>query len=144
MRCIASYCVLNHWKCWMCSSQCMCMCSCVIFMSSLLFYSYWLLYHYIHNHCIVYLIVCVMISCFNESRSIDQHQQQMITMLPFETPTIFEQLPRFIFKMPRVVSDQKGKFESDELFRRLSRETEVRALYFILSSLSHYSYLMPN
>jgi len=66
-----------------------------------------------------------MISCFNESRSIE-HQQQMITMLPFETPTIFEQLPRFIFKMPRVVSDQKGKFESDELFRRLSRETEIR------------------
>jgi len=48
------------------------------------------------------------------------------TMLPFETPTIFEQLPRFIFKMPRVVTDQKGKFESDELFRRLSRESEVR------------------
>ena len=47
------------------------------------------------------------------------------TMLPFETPTIFEQLPRFIFKMPRVVTDQKSKFESDELFRRLSRESEV-------------------
>ncbi|CAG2161529.1 unnamed protein product [Oppiella nova] len=47
-------------------------------------------------------------------------------MLPFETPTIFEQLPRFIFKMPRVVTEQKSKFEADELFRRLSRETEVR------------------
>ncbi|RWS29975.1 protein big brother-like protein [Leptotrombidium deliense] len=47
-------------------------------------------------------------------------------MLPFEAPTIFEQLPRFIFKMPRVVQDQKSKFESDELFRRLSRESEVR------------------
>jgi len=34
--------------------------------------------------------------------------------------------PRFIFKMPRVVPDQKAKFESDELFRRLSREGEVR------------------
>lgn len=34
--------------------------------------------------------------------------------------------PRFIFKMPRVVPDQKSKFESDELFRRLSRESEVR------------------
>ncbi|KAJ9598004.1 hypothetical protein L9F63_026892, partial [Diploptera punctata] len=32
--------------------------------------------------------------------------------------------PRFIFKMPRVVPDQKSKFESDELFRRLSRESE--------------------
>lgn len=28
--------------------------------------------------------------------------------------------------MPKVVPDQKGKFESDELFRRLSRESEVR------------------
>lgn len=33
--------------------------------------------------------------------------------------------PRFIFKMPRVVPDQKHKFETDELFRRLSRESEV-------------------
>jgi len=47
-------------------------------------------------------------------------------MLPFEAPTIFEQLPRFLFKMPRVHQDQKSKFESDELFRRLSRETEIR------------------
>ncbi|KAH9362236.1 hypothetical protein HPB48_002214 [Haemaphysalis longicornis] len=47
-------------------------------------------------------------------------------MLPFETPSIFDQLPRFVFKMPRVVPDQKAKFESDELFRRLSRECEVR------------------
>ena len=51
--------------------------------------------------------------------------ESVVKMLPFETPTIFEQLPRFIFKMPRVVSDQKAKFESDELFRRLSRESEV-------------------
>ncbi|XP_053630373.2 protein brother [Cherax quadricarinatus] len=34
--------------------------------------------------------------------------------------------PRLMFKMPRVVPDQKTKFESDELFRRLARETEVR------------------
>ncbi|KAI1285480.1 Protein big brother [Halotydeus destructor] len=47
-------------------------------------------------------------------------------MLPFEAPTIFEQLPRFFFKMPKVVQDQKSKFESDELFRRISRESEVR------------------
>lgn len=51
-------------------------------------------------------------------------------MLPFEAPTIFEQLPRFFFKMPRVVQDQKSKFESDELFRRISRESEVRQSFF--------------
>ena len=55
--------------------------------------------------------------------------ESVVKMLPFETPTIFEQLPRFIFKMPRVVSDQKAKFESDELFRRLSRESEVNNKY---------------
>jgi hypothetical protein len=48
-------------------------------------------------------------------------------MLPFESIGLYEQpKPRFIFKMPRVVPDQKSKFESDELFRRLSRESEVR------------------
>jgi len=34
--------------------------------------------------------------------------------------------PRLMFKMPRVVPDQKTKFETDEIFRRLARETEVR------------------
>ncbi|XP_046378780.1 core-binding factor subunit beta-like isoform X1 [Haliotis cracherodii] len=29
-------------------------------------------------------------------------------------------------RMPRVVSDQRAKFENDELFRKLSRESEVR------------------
>ncbi|XP_065199560.1 protein big brother-like [Planococcus citri] len=44
---------------------------------------------------------------------------------PFDS--LYEQpKPRFIFKMPRVVPDQKHKFETDELFRRLSRESEVR------------------
>lgn len=43
---------------------------------------------------------------------------------PFDS--LYEQpKPRFIFKMPRVVPDQKHKFETDELFRRLSRESEV-------------------
>ena len=28
--------------------------------------------------------------------------------------------------MTRVVTDQKAKFESDELFRKLARESEVR------------------
>jgi hypothetical protein len=47
-------------------------------------------------------------------------------MLPFDSIGLYEQpKPRFIFKMPRVVPDQKSKFESDELFRRLSRESEV-------------------
>ena len=48
-------------------------------------------------------------------------------MLPFEAPTLFEQLPRFLFKMPRVHQDQKSKYDSDELFRRLGRESEVRS-----------------
>lgn len=51
-------------------------------------------------------------------------------MLPpsYETMGMYAEppKPRFIFKMPRVVPDQRSKFESDELFRRLSRESEVR------------------
>ncbi|XP_026271894.1 protein big brother-like isoform X2 [Frankliniella occidentalis] len=51
-------------------------------------------------------------------------------MLPFDSIGqigLYEQpKPRFIFKMPRVVPDQKAKFEQDELFRRLSREGDVR------------------
>lgn len=47
-------------------------------------------------------------------------------MIPYDTMGLYEQpKPRFIFKMPRVVPDQKSKFESDELFRRLGRESEV-------------------
>lgn len=50
-------------------------------------------------------------------------------MLPFDSIGLYEQpKPRFIFKMPRVVPDQKAKFESDDLFKRLSRESEVRVL----------------
>lgn len=45
-------------------------------------------------------------------------------LTPFDA--LYEQpKPRFIFKMPRVVPDQKHKFENDDLFRRLSRESEV-------------------
>ncbi|XP_075212741.1 core-binding factor subunit big brother [Lycorma delicatula] len=47
-------------------------------------------------------------------------------MLPFDVSIYEQPKPRVFFKMPRVVPDQKGKFESDELFRRLSRESEVR------------------
>jgi hypothetical protein len=47
-------------------------------------------------------------------------------MIPFDSIGLYEQpKPRFIFKMPRVVPDQKSKFESDELFKKLSRDSEV-------------------
>lgn len=36
--------------------------------------------------------------------------------------------PRFLFKMPRVVPNQKEKYESDDLMKRHSREGEVRLL----------------
>ena len=38
------------------------------------------------------------------------------------------QTTRFMFKVPRVVADQKHKFENDDLFKRLSRESEVSLL----------------
>lgn len=60
-------------------------------------------------------------------------------MLPYDTIGLYEQpKPRFIFKMPRVVPDQKSKFESDELFRRLSRESEVsnESVLFLFEKLS--------
>ncbi|XP_050529435.1 protein big brother-like [Daktulosphaira vitifoliae] len=52
-------------------------------------------------------------------------------MIPFDPMCggLYEQhapKPRFIFKMPRVVPDQRNKFETDELFRRLSRESDIR------------------
>lgn len=43
------------------------------------------------------------------------------TMGLYEAPR-----PRFIFKMPRVVPEQKQKFETDDLFRKLSRDSEIR------------------
>lgn len=49
-------------------------------------------------------------------------------MIPYDAIGLYEQpKPIFRFKMPRVVPEQKTKFESDELFRRLSRESEVSA-----------------
>lgn len=49
-------------------------------------------------------------------------------MIPYDAIGLYEQpKPIFRFKMPRVVPEQKAKFESDELFRRLSRESEVSA-----------------
>lgn len=48
-------------------------------------------------------------------------------MVPFDTMGLYEQpRPRFIFKMPRVVPEQKQKFETDDLFRKLSRDSEIR------------------
>ncbi|CAD1480857.1 unnamed protein product [Heterotrigona itama] len=50
-----------------------------------------------------------------------------VSVLPFDGMGLFEQQrPRFLFKMPKVVPNQKAKFETEELFRRLSRESEVR------------------
>lgn len=47
-------------------------------------------------------------------------------MLPFDTMGLYEPpKPRYIFKMPRVVPDQKEKFESDDLFRKMTRDSEV-------------------
>lgn len=60
--------------------------------------------------------------------SCEIRENKKTNMLPFETTNIFEQLPRFVFKMPRVVPDQESKFQSDELFRRLCRESEVSCL----------------
>lgn len=46
-------------------------------------------------------------------------------MLPFDTMGLYEPpKPRFL-KMPRVVPDQRDKFDSDDLFRKLSRDGEV-------------------
>ena len=43
--------------------------------------------------------------------------------------------PRFLFKMPRVVPNQKEKYETDDLMKRHSREGEVEFLYIIHNSL---------
>jgi len=49
------------------------------------------------------------------------HTPQPAPQQPEPTPK-----PRFLFKMPRVVPNQKEKFESDEFLKRHSREGEVR------------------
>lgn len=46
-------------------------------------------------------------------------------MLPFDTMGLYEPPKRYIFKMPRVIPEQKEKFESDDLFKKLSRDSEV-------------------
>jgi hypothetical protein len=43
---------------------------------------------------------------------------------PVQQPEVAPK-PRFLFKMPRVVPNQKEKFESDEFLKRHSRDGEV-------------------
>jgi hypothetical protein len=63
------------------------------------------------------------------------NEQALAGMLPFDTMGLYEPpKPRYIFKMPRVVPDQKEKFESDDLFRKMNRDSEVskRDVKFLL------------
>ena len=65
------------------------------------------------------------------------------SMLPYDTMGLYEQAkPSLMYRVPRVVPDQKTRFESDELFRRLSRESEVLCLLLliitILNSINFY------
>ena len=47
-------------------------------------------------------------------------------MFPVVADTLYCEVPKFFtVKMPKVVPDQREKFENDELFRKLSRESEV-------------------
>lgn len=61
-------------------------------------------------------------------------------------PALFEHQmpkPRLTFKMPRVVPDQKNKFQTDDLFKRLSRESDVSTrifLYFFRAVVADLSY----
>ncbi|KAL3858969.1 hypothetical protein ACJMK2_009214 [Sinanodonta woodiana] len=49
------------------------------------------------------------------------------SMLPFEPNTLYSKVgSNFLSNMPRVVSNQRHKFENDELFRKLSRECEIK------------------
>ncbi|XP_022661238.1 core-binding factor subunit beta-like isoform X1 [Varroa jacobsoni] len=47
-------------------------------------------------------------------------------MLPYEQPTIFEDLARCMLNVPRVVLNQRAKFESDDLLKKCARESEVK------------------
>lgn len=51
-------------------------------------------------------------------------------MLPFDTMGLYEPpKPRYIFKMPRVVPEQKEKFDSEDLFKKVSRDSEVSLIH---------------
>ncbi len=48
------------------------------------------------------------------------------TMIPFDAMGLYEPpRPRYILKMPKVIPDQKDKFESDDIFKKLNRDSEV-------------------
>lgn len=65
-----------------------------------------------------------------------------VSVLPFDGMGLFEQQrPRFLFKMPKVVPNQKAKFETEELFRRLSRESEVRII--LMNQLDYIYFFDP-
>jgi hypothetical protein len=50
----------------------------------------------------------------------------LVSMLPDVANVVHGKVLRvFATNMPRVVPDQRLKFENDELFRKLSRESEV-------------------
>ncbi|GAB6025322.1 hypothetical protein CHUAL_010735 [Chamberlinius hualienensis] len=83
-------------------------------------------HHHHHHHPHHHHLHPAAVAAAAAAAAAAHHHQARINMLPFEALPIYEQKPRFIFKMPRVVPDQKAKFESDELFRRLSRESEIR------------------
>lgn len=49
-----------------------------------------------------------------------------LSMLPFETDVLLGEVTKNCYRvMPKVVPDQRSKFDNDELFRKLSREGEV-------------------
>ncbi|KAL4235476.1 hypothetical protein ACF0H5_007112 [Mactra antiquata] len=50
----------------------------------------------------------------------------IFSMLPFETDVLGEITKNCVRVMPKVVPDQRSKFETDELFRKLSREGEIK------------------
>ena len=58
-------------------------------------------------------------------------------MLPVVVNTLCCEVSRFYTgKMPRVVPDQREKFENDELFRKLSRESEVNQVCVVMVGLN--------
>jgi hypothetical protein len=47
-------------------------------------------------------------------------------MLSFDTMGLYEPpRPQYILKMPKVAPNQKDKFESDDIFKKINRDSEV-------------------
>jgi hypothetical protein len=68
-------------------------------------------------------------------------------MLPYEgfagplDPHHQPKPPRhFLLHIPRVIPDQKARFEGDDIFKKLSREAEVRLIHFIVNLLFFVSF----